>query len=502
MTEPSDLCAPGERRRVQAMGGNQKKVVILGGFDHEGLRATLKAIGYEGVSMNLDNVRPKTWRKRAAAIQSLQDSGRLGATVIYLHTTLLLQASRAEYRDAFAAILQSATQQRTIVFVFQDNLDGVFAMRHVETREPMSLREIEEILAGRTGEENGEENDEEYDEEADEKWETIKLRRAIDRLRDYQARRQEVESLIRSLYESGAQVAPFFLRSDVTIRLQEFLDDTEQGIFLRLFVPDDRLQADQLRGFLTVLERYLRQIEHEDFSIESRKSEKGTIYVFKWNAVSGSLERLSQAFARFDDFMKLCGDNASQAESVLKGKGFSDRDAALYVDRYSKDYRRIVLDTRHEFERKMLFLKQKFESEGVDAGAPALTSPSEKLSGLVSVAAGGSGVVVNIGGISIQQAKSIQAEVNQLVNGSIEYNQNDQALMQLFSQYADSLEAVQSRSDLDQLKDQSAPEPARQNAKQRLCGFLRKAAQRAGEAAEKIAVGALTGYLESLLKGS
>jgi hypothetical protein len=120
------------------------------------------------------------------------------------------------------------------------------------------------------------------------------------------------------------------------------------------------------------------------------------------------------------------------------------------------------------------------------------------LSNLVSIAAGGS-IEVNVGSVTITQAH--RTEIDQLINGSVQYNENDSALIELFSRHADRLEAIQCRSDLDQLKDESAAEQARQNSKQRLCGFLRKAAQRVGDSAETIAVGALTKYLESLLKG-
>lgn len=150
----------------------------------------------------------------------------------------------------------------------------------------------------------------------------------------------------------------------------------------------------------------------------------------------------------------------------------------------------------------MLSLKQRFESEGVDAGAlPALTSPGGNLSGLLSVASGGH-VEINIGNIAITQAQRIQTEVDQIVNGSVQYNENDKALMELLSQHLDGFEPIQSQPDLDQLKDSSGPEQSRQNAKQRLCGFLRKAAQRAGGAAKDVAVGVLTQYLDSLLKSS
>ena len=47
----------------------------------------------------------------------------------------------------------------------------------------------------------------------------------------------------------------------------------------------------------------------------------------------------------------------------------------------------------------------------------------------------------------------------------------------------------------------AAPEPTRRNAKQRLLGFLRKAAAKAVDVGEKVAVEVLTKYLDSMVKG-
>ncbi|MDD4296872.1 MAG: hypothetical protein PHC69_07925 [Ruminiclostridium sp.] len=464
-----------------------KFVASIGGFTHEGLSANAKALGYELIHFKLDGVKPKTWEKRTNEIKALIESKELAATIIYLHSTLLLQASKSEYRPAFDELLKIVTISKTIVFIFQDNLDGIFTIRHWDTRLPLSLGELEDISNG------------EFYSDLKE----MRIQNAIYRLKDYENRKHEVEALISHIYDSGVEVAPFYVRSDVTIRLQEFLGDVEQGVFLRLFVPNDRLQADQLNSLLSVLERYLKQVEGQSFSIDSRKSDKGIVYIFRTEEISITMQSFNDALQRFDTFMTMCGDHPEQALEILKRQGLSDYDSAYYVDRYSRDYKRLVLDTKHEFERKSLLLKQRLESDIVDQGSsPIISIPMPSVSGIVSTVATGSNLTINIGSMAVMNNKNINCEVEKIINGSIIYNENDKLLLALFSQYADGLESLQCRSDLDQLKDQTVAEPSRQNAKQRLIGFLRKAAKKAGDVAEKIAVSALSKYLESLLNGN
>lgn len=466
-----------------------KSVVMIGGFGHEGLNANLKALGYDLVSLKLEDVLPRTWEKRLGVIETLKDSGRLSACIIYLHTSLLLRASKDRYREVFLQILATTRSAKTIIFVYQDNLDGIFSMRDPQSGAPMTLDRLEANLNNDNSEDS---------------WmNRFRYEGAISRLRDYQSRTEQVNAVLNALYESGAEVCPFLIRSDVTIRLQEFLTDLDGGVFLRLFVPSDRLQSEQLKSLLGVLERYLRQVEGRSFSIDSRKSEKGVAYIFRSTSGSDSLQTLDEAFARFDDFMKLCGDDAAKAESLLKNKGLPAEEASFAVEKYAREYRRLILDTKHEFERKTLVLRQRLEVEVTETGlTPTLSWSQETLPSLVTAAATGANIVINIGTVSVVNADKVHTQVEQLINGSVTYNSDDKHLMELFTLYADRLEALQCRSDLDQLKDKSAPEPTRQTAKQRLVGFLRKAAYKSGEVVEKVAVTALSKYLESLFKGS
>ena len=465
-----------------------RTVVGFGGFTHEGITAIAGAIGYTFLTLELDRRTPKTWEKHAQTLQKLADADDLAGTVLYLHTTLLLKASEPKYRAEFEKILVQAQRSKAIAFVFQDNLDDVFSPRDTETQEPMTVAQLEAEL--------------QLAEQSYEEWNIRRLEGAIRRLNDFEARKADVATLLSILYGADIQVAPFFLRSDTTIRLQEFFHDIEQGVFLRLFVPSDRLQADQLRSLLEVLERYLQQVEGKDFSIDSTKSERGVVYAFRSGTASENLQTLNEAFARFDAFMKLCGDRPERGAELLRMAGVSDDQSTFLVEKYARDYRRLLLDTRHEFERKSLMLKQRLESESTDdPQGISVTWPKDGLSSLVGTLATSGNISISVGSLSVVTGQTVSAVIDSVVNGSISYNDNDRLLLSLFDRYTDGLEALQCRSDLDQLKDETVSEPTRQNARQRLMGFLRKSAKKAGEVAETVAVDALTKYLETLMKG-
>ena len=462
----------------------KKNVVILGGFGHEGITSQIESLGFNEWSRSLNKVSAKTWLKRASEMEDMHLNGRLAATIIRLHSSLLLKASSSKYRDAFLAILKAAQGSKLIVFIFQDNLSGIFVKRRKDTGEPYTLNDLEEWHRNAPGNAIHE--------------------MAVESLRDYLSRPQEVHAFIQFLYDSGAQIAPFYRRSDVTIRIQEFLSDLGENIYLRLFIPNDRLQAEQLASLLEVLERYLRQIEGQTFSVDSHKSEKGTVYLFKSEGGLTGLDDLNDAFRRFNDFMQLCEDDPRRAESLLITRGIAGGEASFLVQKYSRDYRRLLVDMRHEFERKSLSLRQKLEADMVEGGSGAsFSSTNESLGGILQFAAPGTNVTINIGKVSVASSNRIRNEIDQLITGSaISYNESDRELLKLIASSTNRLEALQSQSDLDQLKDVSVPDPTRRNARQRLISFLSRVAQRGGEVAQSVATEALKHYVDSLISGT
>ena len=440
--------------------------------------------------LKLTGLQPKTWRKRVSRVVELVASDVVAGIVLYMPTDLFLQASRTEYQPIFDELLLQMTKAKSIVFVFEDNLAGNFAMRDYETKRPVPLRELEEQHERATKEGWSE-------------WSMQKLEMRIARQRDADRRKDEIAWFTKQLLSSGVPVSPFYIRSDVTIRLQEFLQELDQGVFLRLYVPNARYQADQLQSLIKVLERYLAQVEGSHFAVDLQKTPTGTVYVFKTQDGPTDLKSLDAAVSRFDEFMKQCGDDPTAAEAVLRAQGTSDDDATYLVARYARDYQRLMLDVKHELEHKRLLLRHRLENDLIEIGSgfSPQTLQVQGPSALLGLSSDPRPVAISVDTINVVTGDQIVTRADQIVNGGINYTTQDREIMHLLLRFADRLEALQLRSDLDQLKDPSTPEPAKLTGKQRLVAFLHRAATKAGEVTEKIAVETLSKYLESLLSG-
>lgn len=465
------------------------QLFLFGGFSHEGVTSLARTLGFDLREVALRGTRPANWTKHANLVAEAASEGLLAGSVLYLHTTLLLEASRDEYMTSFLEILGSVQRGKALVFIYEDNLRGIFAPRDKLTGRPQTVEDLEAALL-------------QAKEAADDRRSTL-IQAALWRVNEYADRPSLIEALVEEITISGVQIAPFASRGDVTLRIQEFFQDLSQGVFLRLYVPNDRLQAAQLRSLLEVLERYLVQVEGKQFSIDTIKTDQGVTYSFRSKEPGESLETVNSAFRRFDDFMQACGDNPDYAVSLLQQRGLDPQQSQFAVEKFARDYRRLVVDIRHEFERKSLQLKQRLEIELSEHSAdPQVTFHGVGPSGLLSAAATASSVSVNIGSLSVVNANTVSNIVDSVINGSVSYSANDKLLLQLFDRYAEELEKLQCRSDLDQIKDPTSAEPARKTAWQRLSGFLGKVAKRTGDVAEKVAVDALSKYLEALLKGT
>jgi hypothetical protein len=482
--------APDSLKRI-----SQNTVVILGDFIHEGLRATIAGLGYTYIQRTLYNRKPKTWKKRAETISQLQKSGHLAGVILYLPTPVFVYGCHPDFAEAWADLVEELSRHKSIAFVFENNLAGEFGFWDYESEQSLDYEEAQaeyERLKPFLGDSTSEGRKAEQ------------LMFAIQRMEQVQEMSPEIDSFLRTLLASSVEVAPFRSRADVTIRIREFLEHIDGGVFLRLYVPNGRYQSQQLDSFLRIFESYLRQVEGINFSIDSGKTEHGVVYTFRSPDTLQNGRDFQDALTRFDDFMNLCRYEPQRAETILQHLGVDSTEASYVVTRYSKNYQRIVMDARHELEYKKLVLRQKLESEVFEiASGDLLPTPlPEHISPFVSLSHNIGPIMINLPQVSVRNTTAIQSIVGQVVHGDITYNEEDRQLATLFNQYASQLEAIQLQSDLEQLKDESTPQSGKQTAKQRLLAFLYRTAETAGDAAVKIATSVLVEYLKNLSTGS
>jgi hypothetical protein len=173
-----------------------------------------------------------------------------------------------------------------------------------------------------------------------------------------------------------------------------------------------------------------------------------------------------------------------------------------------------MLDIQYEKESKLLSIRHRLQSELLDS-----MSANEARNTLMLIDRSREGKVdnpldiINTTGVAgrgetIIQSQTININNSQFIaqargiiareiNGSIEYTEQDERLLELFKEHSSEGENVELKSSLDELKDKSVPHPQRVTAWQKVQGFLSKHSEAIG----KTGLSILEKYIEHLLTG-
>jgi len=460
-------------------------VLLIGNLIQEGVTTKVRALGY-GHKQKLPFSSPSNWESIIEWITALRQAESLVAVFVHLTESTIFLACHPSYQDLWLVLLDELKQARSLVFIYESNLEGEFSFEFYRRYRRRRLPLFDPDFA----------DDPRLVKEAQRDWYTNPLQNAPPRTPDLVAQGKQ---RIREVFAHDIEVVPYGKRIDLTLRIQQYLDDVEGGIFFRLYVPKNRYQAEQLEGFLRLFEHYLRDIEGQLFSIDLRKTQHGLVYVFKGEGAVSTAKDLSTAISRFENFINLCENDTGRARAMLSDMRLEPARVESLISRYLRDYQRLVLDIRHEYEQKTLALRQMLENEALEVGqgdvARVLTygQPST----LLFLSHNLGTININVPTTLIHDSEFTQSAFEQTIYGDVTYNAEDSQLLALFDKYAERLEAVQLKSTLDELKDETSPEEVRQTAKQKIASFLYKIAPIIGESLVK----GLAEYLRKTLAG-
>ena len=104
---------------------------------------------------------------------------------------------------------------------------------------------------------------------------------------------------------------------------------------------------------------------------------------------------------------------------------------------------------------------------------------------------------ISLQGNAKQDINAVKSIVGGIISGDVEYNECDEKLISIFKEFGGRLEAIQLRSDLDQLKDSSTPEATKNTSKNRLTAFIYKAAAKASDKGIEVGINMLLEYLKN-----
>lgn len=449
-------------------------VVVIGNFVHEGLSAKVESLGLELVNRQLRST-PKNWRSVIEQLRTFRSEGRLAAAFVYMPSTLLLHIADETFDGVRRELVDELRSANALVFAYEENLQGRVEPLPWDLDGPPSPY-IQSLYAANP--------------------DLPRMRRRTRRAWLTKNKHLIAGALafLADLTDSRVVILPFRKRNEVTVQMFQAVEDAEAGIFLRLYVPHGRYQSEQFEEFLGLFNRFLREAEARNFQIDVERSRQGTTYVFVGRGETADLDELRAATTRFDAFLRQAQLQPKLAEKTLTEAGVPTASAPFIVAKYGREVKRLVLETRHEFERRHLALVQQFEAEALDAEleAKVLPIPAEAtLSGMISIIGNTAPVSVSVGlagrGGDIVQSVATEGVV---------YGPEDEAILRRIGEMEDELDGLKLRSDLDRLKDASTSPEDRKTAVQRLKGFLYRSAKYAGRKADEIATKVLIAYLE------
>lgn len=161
--------------------------------------------------------------------------------------------------------------------------------------------------------------------------------------------------------EHGAQMTVYRRNAEAAELAASFIDDAENNLLLRLYLPADRLFSEEASRLLDVFRDWLVTARGRNVRRAGYRTERGEVIEFFADSTV-SREDLEMELSSFRRFVDLLTDPGA-ARTLLEGLGLSPEAAGSFVQRHGRTLRRIQTDMRHEQEQQLLTLRQAAESE-------------------------------------------------------------------------------------------------------------------------------------------
>ncbi len=449
-----------------------RPLVLLIGITSESVTSALKTGKRQYKSKSLDS-KPANWE----LICQLFDDFKVGPVMLVLTGWHYRMFAEPEYQGVKHELLKRISKVPHAVFVFE------------------SLAFPQDIKASALREAHLDED--EYPIGVD-------VRGQEGPLEDFTSTPIEVLNAGNALFrEYRINVLPYRRNAELSVLAGAFLEDTEEGLLFKCYVPKGKLWSGEIDSLLGLFREYLTQVRGTDVRLDLRKSKAGTLYRFKGEVSVAGAENgdqdLNQEFQDFSRVLAFSVTDPQKATAILRQNAIPDNEAAQIVERYAKEKRRLEIDLRQSWETKVLSIRHRLEVEisekfpnatpdeigrlvnqAVDSVNPPTSFEPERLFGSVVTP---TQVSVTVGTI----INSTNAVVAQEINGNVQFGPEATELLEYIAKYGGprrrELEAA-----VQEFHDVGLPVSTRIQAKGILKGFVSHAADKLGDVAVALAV--------------
>jgi hypothetical protein len=164
------------------------------------------------------------------------------------------------------------------------------------------------------------------------------------------------------LAKSGLEVVPYETNAELTVAATSFLSETAEGTFLRIYISDNRIWAKETSALIDILYDYLHKIGRSEFTINRVRTGLGTIVEFR-NRNAEDRSAFAQDLNDFKEFVGLCAEDPDAAAQFLTVRDVKQSEIFDLIAKSKKDIRRLRMDIRQEYDRKLLSVVQQLESD-------------------------------------------------------------------------------------------------------------------------------------------
>lgn len=428
-------------------------VLLLGWVDHEGVISSLKTSGRQ-YKKKILNSYPDNW----ASTADLFDQFKISSVIGKFPANVLKLVVHDGYRDVRERLFGAIGKVPNQIFLFEDILAGEQSDKFREEYRPYPERAV-------------------------------------------------LEEALEFLKQHNIDVIPYARKAEVTVLADAFLGETDKNLIFRLYVPLGRLWSGEADRFLQLFQDYLVKVERLQVRLDQKRTEHGVIYEFHGQTPEGQ-HSLGPELQEFSKLMALFQTDTEAASAIIASKGVNSKEVLNVVSRYAKQAHRLQLDIRHEAEAKALSLRQRLESELMDAGLSA--EEWTHLSALISqvvpeITCHVSGDALLLGrprpgiigpthvtyNFRPQFIGTVNGVIAEELNGNQHFEPEHHKLLELVGQHGGA-EAKRLETAVYEIADKGVDKVDRLKAKQKLTAFLIEVGKRTGD----LAFSVLQTYIE------
>lgn len=318
----------------------------------------------------------------------------------------------------------------------------------------------------------------------------------INFLTNHEKIKEKLGETVSYITSGSLRVAPYLYTSELTASVLGFLQDFEEGLVFRFYVPAERIHSAEVDKLLDLFQNYLTSVMSRPIALEKRKTATGTVYSF-FSRHGAPVGDFKDSLAQFSSFLALCANDPEKASDVLLRTSIPNEKISSVVNRFGREVRRLIVDI--EYGRKIRLLEIEHTlyaelSESLSSGE--LKSVRDEVEGRLPTVVGDQASCESLISNTISapvvarewqhtrawsKASSI---IDQGLDG-ITLTENDQKLLELL-RFASEDEKSALKSALYELKDVALARKDKSRAWQRIQVFLARATPLAGQAVVKV----------------